>query len=56
MLTLDLVYPYNVSDEVADRLSTMLYDLLGFKINITFVPQGFLERSSGKSKRVVDNR
>jgi phenylacetate-CoA ligase len=46
----------HIDEEVVDRLNTMLYDLLGFKIDIKFVPLGFLKRSSGKSKRVVDNR
>ena len=46
----------HITEEIAVRLNTMLYDLLGFKINLKFVLLGFLERSSGKSKRVIDKR
>jgi phenylacetate-CoA ligase len=55
-ITLVVEVKDHISDEITDRLNTMLYDLLGFKINIKFVPIGFLERSAGKAKRVIDKR
>jgi phenylacetate-CoA ligase len=55
-VTLIVEVKNHITEEIADKLNTMLYDLLGFKINIKFVPLGFLERTSGKSKRVVDKR
>jgi phenylacetate-CoA ligase len=55
-ITLIVETENHVNEDVVDRPNMMLYDLLGFKINIKFVPLGFLKRSSGKSKRVVDNR
>ncbi|MBI2371191.1 MAG: phenylacetate--CoA ligase [Deltaproteobacteria bacterium] len=42
--------------ETHDRIRRELRDFLGFSMEVTFVPEGELERPQGKAVRVVDRR
>ncbi len=42
--------------DLRDHLSTHLYDLLGFRVELELVPEGTIPRAPGKAQRVVDLR
>jgi len=44
------------SDDLREHLATHLYDFLGFRVNLSLVPEGSIPRPAGKAVRVVDKR
>ncbi len=42
--------------DLQEHLSTHLYDFLGFRVNLSLVPEGTIPRPAGKAVRVVDKR
>ncbi len=44
------------SEDLREHLATHLYDFLGFRVNLSLVPEGSIPRPAGKAVRVVDKR
>jgi phenylacetate-CoA ligase len=43
-------------EDLGGKLSSAIYENLGFHATITTVPVGTIERPPGKAVRIVDNR